>query len=291
MTLDDLIRLKDDLDETVSSQSQKLVRALSKQKEHLDSIAQNCEVVSAILQAYSSKKSKGPLQPNSFSITTPDLGDHVAFGEWKTNFKSLLRLSQPLLSHGDSESGLPKQIFTLIQRSSILKNHAMFSSHHSWPKLTKNWTIKLLKICIEQPISGAWLSNKNSSEFYLPMLGTILNVDIVKGLTLLLRFWWRSFPTIWKYWKLLFTLLTQLYRHCITLEIWRAFKPSWKWSMNWWSSEINESTVILSCSERYQCEKMAMNRHCAIHIICNGYWPFLVVAYRRLGLSNMLYGT
>ena len=98
MTLDDLIRLKDDLDETVSSQSQKLVRALSKQKEHLDSIAQNCEVVSAILQAYSSKKSKGPLQPNSFSITTPDLGDQVAFSEWKTNFKSLLRLSQPLPS-------------------------------------------------------------------------------------------------------------------------------------------------------------------------------------------------
>ena len=80
MTLDDLIRLKDDLDETVSSQSQKLVRALSKQKEHLDSIAQNCEVVSAILQAYSSKsqrdlfwRTEHKLQITTTSVTTPTI--------------------------------------------------------------------------------------------------------------------------------------------------------------------------------------------------------------------------
>ena len=99
MSIDDLMTLKDELDETVSIQSSKLVRALSKQKDHLDSINQNCEVVSAILQAYSSKKTKGPLAPNAFSLTPPeDLTDQAAFAEWNKSFKSLLRLSQPLPS-------------------------------------------------------------------------------------------------------------------------------------------------------------------------------------------------
>jgi hypothetical protein len=56
----DLIKsLQNDLDEMVSKQSQKLVRLVSKQTDFEDKIAQNCQVVSAIIQAFSSKKSKG----------------------------------------------------------------------------------------------------------------------------------------------------------------------------------------------------------------------------------------
>ena len=75
--------------------SHKLVRLISKQTETEDKINQNCQVVTAIIQAFSSKKSKGPLQ-SYFSIKPPNLDDRPAFEDWMLNYRSLLRLSEPL---------------------------------------------------------------------------------------------------------------------------------------------------------------------------------------------------
>ena len=96
MEVNDLIQIKNDLDDTVSQLSHKLVRLMGRQKEMENSISHNCDVVSAILQAYSSKKTTGPIIPNSFSIYPPDIHDETAMHDWKRNYRSLLRLSQPL---------------------------------------------------------------------------------------------------------------------------------------------------------------------------------------------------
>jgi len=60
MEVNDLIQIKNDLDDTVSQLSHKLVRLIGRQKEMENSISHNCDVVSAILQAYSSKKQLVP---------------------------------------------------------------------------------------------------------------------------------------------------------------------------------------------------------------------------------------
>ena len=50
MDVNDLIQIKNDLDDTVSQLSHKLVRLMGRQRELEGSINHNCDVVSAILQ-------------------------------------------------------------------------------------------------------------------------------------------------------------------------------------------------------------------------------------------------
>ena len=52
MDVNDLIQIKNDLDDTVSQLSHKLVRLMGRQRELEGSISHNCDVVSAILQDY-----------------------------------------------------------------------------------------------------------------------------------------------------------------------------------------------------------------------------------------------
>ena len=86
-----------DLDDNISKLSKKLVRLTLNQNNLKDDIAQNCNVVSAIIQAFSSKKSKGPLQ-STFSVEPPSLTDRAAFNNWLLSHRALLRMDAGLPS-------------------------------------------------------------------------------------------------------------------------------------------------------------------------------------------------
>ena len=91
METQELESFRADLDDNISKLSSKLVRLTLKQNGIKDDIAQNCQVVSAIIQAFSSKKSKGPLQ-STFSVEPPLVSDKVAFDDWLLSHRALLRM-------------------------------------------------------------------------------------------------------------------------------------------------------------------------------------------------------